>query len=63
MVSDTSVAELHEFAGRIGVKRCWYHKGHYDLRPHQREAAFVAGAFEVTAKKLVSLMVGRRRRA
>ncbi len=59
MVSSTSIAELHEFAQRIGVKRCWYHKGHYDLRPYQREAAFAAGAFEVTARELVSRMCGR----
>ena len=33
MIAD-SLGELHEFAGRIGLKRCWFqHHGHphYDL--------------------------------
>ncbi len=51
MEADT-VEELHAFAERIGVKRCWYEnpKGlgapHYDLNPDQRARAVAAGAVE-----------------
>lgn len=37
LVSDVSIEELHAFAKKIGLKRCWFHgvkKGHphYDLK-------------------------------
>lgn len=52
-----SLAELHEFAAKIGVNRCWLHPGsrfpHYDVTEPQREAALAAGARSVDSKELV----------
>jgi len=54
-----SVAELHLFAGALGIKRCWFHKAkthpHYDVTDESREAALAAGAIGVSQKELASL--------
>jgi hypothetical protein len=60
LVSDKSLEELHEFAGRIGLKRAWFQRDHYDLTPGMRVRAVRAGAVEVTARELVERRVGRR---
>jgi hypothetical protein len=26
-----SIENLHEMASRLGIKRCWFHKDHYDI--------------------------------
>ena len=45
MTADT-LAELHEFARRIGIKRHWFHRTklapHYDLIEVERAAALAA---------------------
>jgi hypothetical protein len=54
LFSDTSDAELHEFAARIGLKRAWFQKPdsplqthrHYDLTAGKRRQAVAAGAVE-----------------
>lgn len=52
-----SLEELHEFAEKVGIKRCWFHRGsrypHYDVSEKNREKAINAGAVEITAKQLV----------
>lgn len=59
MVSDTSEAELHEFAARIGLSRSWAQlrpkasAAHYDLTASRRAAAVKAGAVEVSSRELV----------
>ena len=59
LVSDKSTAELHEFAGRIGLKREWF-QGHNQASPHydilarriyQRAVKF--GAIETDGKGVV----------
>jgi len=54
-----SKEELHAFAARIGVRRCWYHKGrthpHYDVTSPQRAAALLSGAVAVDARKLLEV--------
>lgn len=61
MTADT-LAELHEFARRIGIKRHWFHRTklapHYDLIEAERAAALAAGAEYVPAMEQA-----RRRRA
>jgi hypothetical protein len=53
-----SKEELHAFAARIGVKRCWYHRGrthpHYDLTGEQRGRAVSEGACEVGSRELLT---------
>lgn len=56
MTADT-VAELHAFAARLGLKRTWFqpHRvfGHYDLTRGRREDAVRLGAVEVTGRWLI----------
>lgn len=58
MIADT-VAELHEMAGRIGLKSDWFQPGsrpHYDLSKERRRAAVGLGAVEVGRRELVLIM-------
>lgn len=52
LVSTESEEELHVFARRIGLKRCWYQNHarhpHYDLTTERkRQTAYRAGAEKV----------------
>jgi hypothetical protein len=53
-----SLDELHLFASRCGINRCWYHRGtrhpHYDVTSEQRDAALANGALAVTSRELLS---------
>jgi hypothetical protein len=58
MLADT-VAELHEFAARIGLKLEWFQprsRPHYDLSKTRRAAALAAGAVELDRRELVAVM-------
>ncbi len=47
MMSDTSIAELHEFAARLGLKREWFQTKsapHYDVCLSKRAEAIKLGA-------------------
>lgn len=58
MIADT-VAELHEFAARIGLKREWFQpfsRPHYDLSKGRRSAAMAAGAIELDRSNFVAVM-------
>ena len=58
MVSD-SLTELHAFARRLSLKRCWYQGNalpHYDLTPNKRIQALRLGAIEITDKQLVEMI-------
>ena len=45
-------AELRAFAEKIGLARCWYRRGHYDLPGYGRmlQAALAAGA-QITSRR------------
>lgn len=49
--------DLHEFAGALDLKLCWFHEHadlpHYDLTPQRRELALRRGAVEVSPEELV----------
>lgn len=36
-----SIANLHEMAKQVGIKRCWFHKNHYDIP--KRDIARIMG--------------------
>lgn len=58
LVSSKSLAELHKFAGLIGLKRCWFHSGnHYDLPKKLVSVAFQAGAQVVSTREIVKRRV------
>lgn len=58
-----SLTELHEFAKKIGRKRCWYHGGrnHYDLTPSFRALAIINVAIEVDGKSMWHLIRALKR--
>lgn len=56
--------ELHAFAASIGLKRCWFHRDHYDLTSQaKRVTAIAAGAAIVTSRRIVEILraTGQRR--
>jgi predicted kinase len=60
MATDGSFEELHAFAARLGLRRAWFQRDHYDLPPHGRAAAVALGAEEVTTDELLRRMAGPR---
>jgi hypothetical protein len=59
LIADTD-EELHTFAAKIGMLRCWFQGDHYDLTPSRRAKAVAAGAVEVDRHEFVEVL--RRRR-
>ena len=60
MATDGEPGELHAFAERLGLRRAWYQRDHYDLPPHGRAAAVALGAQEVSSGELLARMSGPR---
>ena len=54
-----SLVELHAFADKINVKRCWFHRAkdhpHYDVTEVQRELALAYGAVAISSKALLKV--------
>lgn len=59
MVADTE-DELHEMAGRLGLRRTWFQDGastpHYDLSQERRERALKLGAVELDRRAFVAVL-------
>ena len=56
LVSDTSLDELHAFAGGLGLRREWFQEGsipHYDLADDRHRLALDRGAEFVSSRELV----------
>ena len=64
LVSDVSFAELHAFAGRLGIPLEAFQGDHYDVPTALRARALALGAEEVGSKELVRRLraAGLRRR-
>jgi predicted kinase len=60
MTTDGEFEELHAFAERLGLRRAWFQRDHYDLPPNGRAAAVALGAEEVTTGELLLRMAGPR---
>ena len=60
MTTDGSFDELHAFAARLGLRRRWFQRDHYDLPPHARAAAVALGAEQVPTGELLLRMAGPR---
>ncbi len=57
LVSDSSYAELHDFATRVGIPRQAFDGDHYDI-PQERYADVVAaGAVEVGGGELIRRLI------
>jgi hypothetical protein len=56
LVSDSSLAELHEFARELGLRREWFQMKsipHYDLTGEIYELALERGAILVSSREIV----------
>jgi hypothetical protein len=64
LVSDTSYAELHEFAAGLGIPRRAFDGDHYDVMAECYAGAVAAGARPVTSREIVRRLhaSGLRRR-
>lgn len=64
LASDTSFAELHEFATLIGIPERGFDRDHYDVPAEWYDRVVEAGAHPVTSRVLVTSLVraGLRRR-
>jgi hypothetical protein len=60
MATDADFEELHEFAARLGLRRAWFQRDHYDLPAHGRAAAVALGAEQVATGELLRRMAGPR---
>jgi hypothetical protein len=60
MASDRDFDELHAFAARLGLRRAWFQRDHYDLPSHGRAAALALGAEAVPGGELLERMAGPR---
>ncbi|MDN3352749.1 DUF4031 domain-containing protein [Actinomadura sp. DC4] len=64
LVSDTSFAELHDFAERLGVPPRAFERDHYDIPADLYEPALLLGAQAIGSQELVARLIraGLRRR-
>lgn len=53
LISDTSTAELHAFAARLGLPRRIFQGDHYDVPAEVRDLAVSMGAEAVPSRELV----------
>jgi len=58
LVSDVSVAELHDFADRLGLRRMSFQGDHYDVPETVRAEALTLGAEAVRGRDLVRRLRG-----
>ena len=53
MVSDTSIEELKEFAGKLGIPDKGFQGDHFDVPEHMRQIAIDRGAKEVSSREIL----------
>lgn len=53
-----SIDNLHIMAFNLGIKRCWFHKDHYDI-PKTRIEDIMSRCSIVSSKEIVSTIKGR----
>jgi hypothetical protein len=52
-----SIENLHEMADKLGIKRCWFHKDHYDI-PKTRLKEIESLCEVVSSKQIVKIIRG-----
>ncbi|MEO8750944.1 DUF4031 domain-containing protein [Dermatophilaceae bacterium Sec6.4] len=58
LISDTSYAELREFAAAVGLPERLYDGDHYDVPQERYQTAVDAGAQEVAGRDLIRRLLG-----
>ncbi len=58
LVSDESLAELHQFAARLGIPTRGFQGDHYDLPEDHRAEVIAAGAVPVPSRELLRRLKG-----
>ena len=64
LISDSSYAELHEFARAMGIPARGFERDHYDVPAEMYERIVAAGAVVVTSREVIRRLqaAGLRRR-
>lgn len=57
LVSDSSLAELHEFAQCVGLPRRLFDEDHYDVPVERYDEVVAAGATEVSGSDLIRRLI------
>lgn len=57
LVSDSSLAELHEFAQRVELPRRLFDEDHYDVPVERYDEVVAAGATEVSGSDLIRRLI------
>lgn len=50
-----SIENLHKMASDLGIKRCWFHKNHYDI-PKKRIEEIEAQCEIISSKEVVAII-------
>lgn len=58
LISDTSLAELHDFAAKNGISPRAFDADHYDVPAYRYEGLVRAGAREVSGSQLTRILIG-----
>jgi hypothetical protein len=53
-----SIENLHRMADELNIKRCWFHKNHYDI-PKKRLYEIEKKSIMVSSKELVRIINGQ----
>lgn len=59
MIADTD-EELHTMADKIGIKRRWFQRNHYDVSLTKRALAIQNGAVQITMRQLSHMLRVKR---
>ena len=52
---------LHEFAARLGLRRSWFHRDHYDVGFGKRDRALTMGARAIWYHQMAHMVTTYRR--
>ena len=50
-----SIENLHKMAEDLGIKRCWFHKNHYDI-PKRRINEIASKATKVSPREILAII-------
>lgn len=53
-----SIENLHLMADDLNIKRCWFHKNHYDI-PKKRINEITAKCIIISCKNILKIIKGR----